>query len=144
MGSRGPVSGASLNAGKKHAKGVCAAPAYISVVAQGYYALLSQGLSERLEPEDTHVLAQCAQAMSEIAEANKQLSEHGYVSENSQGPCMSVWVKVRALAHKEFQIASQKLGLSPADRARLIGSLSAPEPEGGPSDFTDKHGNESA
>jgi len=97
---------------------------------------LAELLKERLEPEDEPLLAICAQSMAEIAEANVKIANESPVSDGPQGPVMSPWVRFRALAHKEMKDAAAKLGLSPADRHRLAGSLNAPPAEApGGSDF---------
>ncbi len=142
MGTRGPVSKKAYE--NKRAKGVGPPPAYISKDASGHYTTLAELLIDRLEPEDEHILAQCAQAMAEIALSNHKIQTEGMVTENSQGECVSPWMRARDLAHKGFHVASSRLGLSPADRYRLIGSLAVPEPSGGPSDFDKEHGSESA
>jgi len=144
MGSRGRIPKAAFSDFAKPAKGVGNAPTYITAVAQGYYAELAALLSTRLEPEDEHVLAQCAQAMAEIAQSNVQLSNNGYTYQGPQGEMPSPWMRIRALAHKEFQVASAKLGLSPADRHRMTGALAAQEQPGGPADFDKEHGSDSA
>lgn len=144
MGSRGRIPKAAFADYVKPAKGVGDAPSYITLEAQKYYAQLSELLTTRLEPEDEHVLAQCAQAMSEIARSNVELARNGYTYQGPQGEMPSPWMRIRALAHKEFQVASAKLGLSPADRHRMTGALAAQEQAGGPADFDKEHGGESA
>jgi P27 family predicted phage terminase small subunit len=144
MGSRGKIPKAAFADYVKPAKGVGDAPSYITPEAQRYYGELSNLLTARLEPEDEHILAQCAQAMSEIARSNVQLSSNGYTYQGPQGEMPSPWMRIRALAHKEFQVASVKLGLSPADRHRMTGALAAQEQAGGPADFDKEHGSESA
>ncbi len=97
-----------------------------------HFVALAELLGDRLEPEDESILAACAQAMAEIAQGNVILARDGYVTEGPQGPVMNPWVRVRALAHKEFQTSATKLGLSPGDRHRLAGSL-APKEQSNPS-----------
>lgn len=144
MGSRGRIPKVAFSEYAKPAKGVGDAPTYITETAQGYYADLAELLSTRLEPEDEHVLAQCAQAMAEIAQSNVQLACNGYTYQGPQGEMPSPWIRIRALAHKEFQVASAKLGLSPADRHRMTGALATQEQAGGPADFDKEHGSDSA
>lgn len=144
MGARGKIPKSAFADYARPAKGVGDAPTYINETAQGYYADLAALLSGRLDPEDEHVLAQCAQAMAEIAQSNVQLARNGYTYQGPQGEMPSPWMRIRALAHKEFQVASAKLGLSPADRHRMTGALAAQEQPGGPADFDKEHGNDSA
>jgi len=144
MGARGKIPKAAFEPFSRPTKGVGDAPTYINETAQGYYADLAALLAGRLDPEDEHVLAQCAQAMAEIARSNVELARNGYTYQGPQGEMPSPWIRIRTLAHKEFQVASAKLGLSPADRHRMTGALAAQEQPGGPADFDKEHGSDSA
>lgn len=135
MGARGPLPKAAFSEPKAPCKGVGQPPTYISDEAKRHYLALSELLSDRLEPEDESILASCAQAMAEIAQGNVTLAREGYVTDGPQGPVMNPWVRVRALAHKEFQTSAAKLGLSPADRHRLAGSLAPKDASTTTSDF---------
>ena len=144
MGRRGPISQTAFSDRAAPARGVGIAPTYISDEAKAYYAKLAELLKDRLEPEDESALAMVSQAMAEIAEGNVTLSRNGYVFEGPQGDVANPWVNIRDKAHKRFDVASSKLGLSPADRHRIMASLQAPEQIGGPTDFDKEHGGDSA
>lgn len=144
MGRRGPIPSAAFTNLQKPASGIGEVPAYVPKAARIYYDTIAQLLHDRLDIEDNHVVAHAAVALYEIALATLQLENNGYVAEKQQGETLSPWVHVRRLALKEYQIASAKLGLSPADRHRLVGAIAAQEQSGGPSDFDKEHGSDSA
>lgn len=91
------------------------------------------------------MLGECAQAMAEIAMVNEKLTNaDDYMTMGAQGPAVHPLIRVRTLAQKQFLAASAKLGLSPSDRHRLMGSLNKDAAEeGGPSGF-DKDGGDCA
>lgn len=120
------------------------APTYITDEAKRHYAALAERLADRLEPEDEAAVAMCSQAMAEIAEGNVTLARSGYVIETAQGEIANPWVNIRDKAHKRFDVGSAKLGLSPADRHRLLAALAPPEDAGGATDFDAQHGGDSA
>jgi len=144
MGRRGPLPKAAYQAdAQPNGTGVGEAPTWISDEAKRHYMFLAEILGTRLEAEDTYNLALAAQAMAEIAASNVMLAREGCTTEGPQGPVMHPAARFRALAHKEFQTASAKLGLSPGDRQRISSSLNVKEPTG-PSDFQAEHGGDGA
>jgi len=145
MGNRGPLPKSAFSEATKAPKGVGLPPAHLNKQAKLYYTYLADLLSDRLEPEDETILAECAQAMAEIAMVNATFTTvDDYMTMGAQGPGVHPLVRVRTLAQKQFLAASAKLGLSPSDRHRLMGNLK-PEGDqtGGPADF-DKDGGDSA
>ena len=145
MGRRGPVSKASAGQTAQNYVGAGAPPApdSISAEAKKHYDTLAETLSGRLEPEDSPLLAICAQAMAEIAMCNQTLASEGYfmTSDKTGGDYKHPALDVRSMAHKQFKEAATQLGLSPASRFRLVGVLGNTEqPAGGPADFDAEHG----
>lgn len=132
MGARGPVSKAALADPQKPARGVGPAPNTISQSAKRIYGEMAAMLSDRLEPEDESQLAICAQALHEITLSNLSLESEGYTVDGPQGPVVNAWVKVRSLAHAQFEKSAKALGLSPADRARMKSTLTANQEVGDP------------
>ena len=135
MGARGPLPKAAFAQPMKPGRGVGEPPTYITDDAKMHYMALASLLKDRLEPEDEATLAHCSQAMAEIALANVSLQRDDYVTSGPQGPVMNPWVRVRDLAHKRFDSAAAKLGLSPADRIKIKASLAEITPDVGSPDF---------
>ena len=144
MGRRGPISAIAFQPTAQPTRGIGDAPDHVLIGAKRYYEQLRRQLGERLEPEDADLVGQAATALYEIFLSNVELITNGYVTEKQQGPTTSPWIQVRKLAHAEFRAAAQKLGLSPADRHRMVGAAQAGELVGGPSDFDKEHGADSA
>jgi len=144
MGRRGPIPDAAFQTPAEQARGIGEPPEHVSKPAWRYYNQIKDMINIRLDPEDADIVGQAAQALYEIATANAELQVNGYVIEKQQGPTVSPWILVRKNAHAEFRAAAQKLGLSPADRHRMVGAAQSGELVGGPADFDKEHGADSA
>lgn len=139
MGSRGRIPKGAFSDNTKPTKGVGEPPVTIDLSAQEYFRKLAALLESRLEPEDEHILAECAQALSEIEMCNAELRVNKYTYAGPQGEMTSPYIGIREKAYKRFESSCKALGLSPADRHRMTGALAAKEESGGPSEF-DKDG----
>lgn len=113
-------------------------PAHLAGIARVRWIALSALLTELgiFTQADTGVLEAYCLAYATFREASEHLKAHGQVIKTSFGPARNPWANVQKDAWAMMDKAGSKLGLSPADRAKL-----AAAPEGGdPADdeFFDK------
>lgn len=122
MGSRGPAPGVSKGT-LQFRDGVPSPPDWLDTEAQAEYnraaeELLAAGAG--LQQVDFAILCAYAQAYADMARLCVRIREEGEVVDGAGGaPIANPLIRSRSLALQTLRTTSQKLGFSPADRARV-------------------------
>ena len=131
MGSRGAPAKSSTGTIKFRA-GVPPPPAWLDIAARTEYKravdeLMSADAS--VQQPDMAVLATYAQAYSDIARITEDIREEGDVVTGPQGTIANPRFRALSLAQRTLSQACQKLGFSPADRARVPKAAASSKPD---------------
>lgn len=130
MGTRGPVPKGEKSKANRTFPGVPPVPPHLTDAAKAEYTRAGNLLSMTIEHHDQAVLAAYAQATAEVAQFNEELKTEGYIITNAEtgGRYLNPKHSARSSAHKLMLATAIQLGLTPAARARLQGTVGAPPP----------------
>ena len=131
MGSRGPAPKAKAGTIKFRA-GVPPAPPWLDDDAKAEYARAAEELEAAeasVQQPDMAVLARYAQAYSDVARLTQKIRDEGEVTMGVQGPVANPRLRALSLAHRTLAETCQKLGFSPADRARVPKAAASSKPD---------------
>lgn len=97
------------------------APEHLTGIARERWIVLSKLLVELeiFTQADTGVLEAYCVAYASFREASEQLKRKGQIIKTSFGPARNPWANVQKDAWSMMEKSGSKLGLSPADRAKL-------------------------
>lgn len=97
------------------------APGHLAGIARERWIVLSKLLGELgiFTQADTGVLEAYCTAYASFREASDELKKKGQVIKTSYGPARNPWANAQKDAYAMMERSGSKLGLSPADRAKL-------------------------
>lgn len=137
MGNRGPLPKTKPGS-IKFRPGVPVAPAWLDRAAQAEYARAVDELAAAdasVQQPDMAMLARYAQAYSDVARLSVQIRDEGEVTQGVQGPVANPRLRALSMAHRNLAETCQKLGFSPADRARVPKAAASSKPDNAFSEF---------
>lgn len=131
MGLRGVAPKAKAGT-IKFRPGVPPPPAWLNDAAQAEYVRAVDELTSAdasVQQPDMAVLASYAQAYADVARLSLQIREEGEVTAGVQGPVANPRFRALTIAQRTLAQTCQKLGFSPADRARVPKSAASSKPD---------------
>lgn len=137
MGARGPAPKTKVGTIKFRA-GVPPPPAWLDAAAKAEYVRAVDELAAAdasVQQPDMAVLARYAQAYSDVARLSQKIRDEGEVTQGVQGPVANPRLRALSLAHRTLAETCQKLGFSPADRARVPKAAASSKPDNAFSQF---------
>lgn len=121
MGLRGPSP--KPKAGSiKFREGVPPPPDWLDAAAADEYRRAVEEIAAAGSPPqqpDLAMLASYAQAYADVARLTKAIREEGEVLDGAQGPVANPRLRALSIAQRSLAQTCQRLGFSPADRARV-------------------------
>lgn len=132
MGARGPAPKAKQQSAIKFRPGVPPPPDWLSDSAKIEYVRAAEELEAAdgaLQQVDLAALASYAQAYAEVARITKVIATEGDVIASPQGLKANPRLQSLALAQRSLATMMQRLGFSPADRARVPKSGATGRPD---------------
>lgn len=132
MGARGAIPRNAAKACIKFRAGVPPAPSWLDADAKKEYARAADELmaaEASLQQADFYVLATYAQACSDVARLTKQIRDEGEVITTPHGVQSNPRLRALSQAQRSLMSTTQKLGFSPADRARVPKSAASSKPD---------------
>ncbi len=132
MGSRGPTTKAGKPGTIKFRAGVPTAPEWLDDEARAEYTRAVEELAAAdasVQQPDMAMLATYAQAYADVGRLTKYIREEGEVTQGVQGPVANPRLRALSLAQRSLHNACQKLGFSPADRARVPKAAASSKPD---------------
>lgn len=108
------------------------APGHLSGIARERWIVMSKLLGELgiFTQADTGVLEAYCVAYAAFREASDELKKKGQIIKTGFGPARNPWANVQKDAWSMMEKSGSKLGLSPADRAKLATAPAEGDPEG--------------
>lgn len=131
MGSRGPAPKAKSGT-IKFRPGVPPPPSWLDDDACVEYDRAAEELKQAdasLQQPDMAMLASYAQAYADVARLTKKIRDEGEVARGPQGPVVNPRLRALAQAQRVLAQTCQKLGFSPADRARVPKAAASSKPD---------------
>jgi P27 family predicted phage terminase small subunit len=137
MGARGPITKAKAGT-IKFRQGVPPPPPWLNDVAAEEYnraAAELEAADASVQQPDMAVLASYAQSYAEVALLTKEIERTGWITEGQKGEVANPLIAARAKSYQTLLACTQKLGFSPADRARVPKAAASSRPDNAFNDY---------